>query len=277
MRSIWRLSKMMRKALALLKKDFLLETSYRFAFFFNIFGVLVSLLSYFFIDKLFGHSITGNLKEFGVNYFSYVLLSMAFFGYVGVGIGSFSERIRSEQMQGTLEAILLTPTKISTLLFSLALWNLILATIDLIIYICLAVFLFKISFAGMNILSTIIIFILTVFSFSALGIVSASFIMVFKRGNPFGWLVGSLEGLIGGVYFPITVLPGWLQFVAGFFPITYAIRAVQLAVYKGFSPAQLSREILALLLFSVILLPFSLVLFKYSLIKARRDGTLAQY
>lgn len=268
---------MLRKALALLKKDFLVEMSYRFALFFNIFGVLISLLTYFFIDKLFGHSIAGGLKEFGVNYFSYVLLSTAFFGYVGVGLGSFAERIRSEQMQGTLEAILLTPTRISTILFSLALWNLILATVDMLIYIGLAVFLFKISFASVNILSAAIIFILTVLSFSALGIISASFIMVFKRGNPFGWLVGSLEGLVGGVYFPVAVLPGWLQFFSYFFPITYAIRAIQLAVYKGFSPAQLSQEILALLFFCLILLPLSFTLFKYSLKKARKDGTLAQY
>jgi ABC-2 type transport system permease protein len=202
---------------------------------------------------------------------------MAFFGYVGVGMGSFSERIRAEQVQGTLEAVLLTPTRISTILFSLTLWNLILATVDMLIYIGLAVFVFKINFANINLLSTFVIFVLTILSFSALGIISASFIMVFKRGNPFGWVVASLEGLIGGVYFPITILPAWLQFLAKFFPITYAIRAVQLAVYKGYALSQLWKEVAFLLLFSALLLPLSLISFKYSVRKARRDGTLAQY
>jgi len=267
----------MRKALALLKKDFLMETSYRFAFFFNVFGVLTSLATYFFIDRLFGNAVTRGLEEFGVNYFSYVLVSMAFFGYVGVGIGSFAGRIQSEQAQGTLEAILLTPTRISTILISLALWNLILATVDMLIYIGLAVFAFKINFTNVNILSTTLIFILTIFSFSAVGIISASFIMVFKRGVPFDWIVGSLEGLIGGVYFPISILPGWLQLLAQFLPITHAIKAVQLAVYKGYTPAQLSKELIILSLFTIILLPFSLWVFKYSLRIARRDGTLGQY
>ena len=268
---------MLRKPLAFLKKDFLMESSYSLAFLFNFFGILVSILSYFFIDKLFGSRMVPHLEEFGVNYFSYVLLSMAFFGYVGIGLGSFSERIRSEQVQGTLEAVLLTPTRISTVLFSLSLWNLVLATVDLIIYIICAVFLFKISFANMNILSTFIIFLLTIVSFSSLGILSACFIMVFKRGNPVGWIVASIEGLIGGVYFPITVLPGWLQFLAKLFPITYAIRSIELAVYKGYSVAQLSKEIYFLLAFSAVLLPLSLAAFKYSLKKARKDGTLAQY
>jgi len=267
----------LRKILALLKKDFLMETSYRLAFVFNVFGVFTSLLMYFFINKLFGGRIVPHLEEFGVNYFAYVLLSTAFFGYVGVGLGSFAERIRTEQMQGTLEALLLTPTRVTTILFSLALWNLLLATLDLVIYVLFAVFVFKIDFSGINILSTAIIFVLTIVSFSSLGILSACFIMVLKRGNPFGWLVAGVEGLIGGAYFPVTVLPAWLQFVAKFFPVTYAIRAVQFAVYRGYSPLQLWREITALAGFSVVLLPLSLAAFTFSLRKARRDGTLGQY
>lgn len=235
------------------------------------------MLIYFFIDKLFGQRIVSHLEEFGVNYFSYVLLSMAFFSYVGIGLGSFSRQLHSEQMQGTLEAILLTPTNISTILFSMTLWNLIIATFDMTIYIILGIFLFKISFANVNVLSTLVILILTITSFSSLGIISASFTMVFKRGNPIGGIISSLEGLIGGVYFPITILPAWLQFMAKFFPITYAIRAIELAVYKGFYLSQLKEEITFLLLFSLLLLPLSLISFKYSLKKAQRDGSLLQY
>jgi ABC-2 type transport system permease protein len=264
-------------ALAFLKKDFLLESSYRLAFVFNFFGIFVSILSYYFIDKLFGSRIVPHLEAFGVNYFSYVLLSSAFFGYVGVGLGSFAERIRMEQNQGTLEAVLLTPTKVSTILLSLALWNLILATVEMLVYILLAVFLFKIDFSHINILSTAVILLLTIASFSSLGIISASFIMVLKRGNPVAWLLGMIEGLIGGIYFPVTVLPLWLQFLAKFFPITYAIRAIQFAVYKGYTLTQLWQETGILLLFSIVLLPLSLVSFTFSLRRARKDGSLGQY
>jgi len=268
---------MLRQALAFLKKDFLIESSYKFAFLSNVSGVLISVLGYFFIDRLFGHRIVSQLQEFGVNYFSYVLLGMAFFSYIGVGIGSFSSRIESEQMQGTLEATLLTPAKISTILFSMALWNLIFATIDIALYIGLGIFLFKVSFANVNLISALVILILTITSFSSLGILSASFIMVFKRGNPVGWIINNLEGLIGGVYFPLTVMPLWLQFLAKFFPITYAIRAIELAVYRGRSVTQLAKEITFLLLFSLVLLPLSLAAFKYAVKKARMQGSLAQY
>ena len=268
---------MRRRALAFLKKDFLIESSYKLSFLLNILAVIASILTYFFIDKLFGHRMVKHLEEFGVNYFSYVLLSMAFFSYIGVGLGSFSNRIRSEQMQGTLEAILLTPTKVSTILISLGLWNLCFATLDVSIYIILGIFLFKINFANINLLSTLVILLLTITSFSSLGILSASFIMVFKRGNPVGWVINSLQGLIGGVYFPVSVMPVWLQCLARFLPITYAIRAIELAVYKGFGLSQLTKEISFLILFSCLLLPLSFASFKFALKRARCQGSLLQY
>lgn len=268
---------MFRKPLAFIKKDFLIESSYKLAFLLNVFGVLISTLIFFYVDKLFGYGIVNHLDEFGVNYFSYVLLGMAVFSYVGVGLGSFSSRIQFEQIQGTLEATLLTPIKISTILFSIALWNLIFATLNMAIYIALGIFLFKINFGNVNVLSTVIIFLLIITSFSSLGILSASVTMVFKRGNPLSWIINSMEGLISGVYFPIAVLPGWLQFLAKFFPITYAIRAIELSVYKGYSFLQLTKEITFLLIFSLLLLPLSLIAFKYSLKKAKMEGSLSQY
>ena len=201
----------MRKIYALLKKDLLIEASYKIAFLFNIFSVAASVLTYFFIDRLFGHRMTSHLEEFGVNYFSYVLLSMAFFSYIGVGIGSFSSRIRSEQLQGTLESLLLTPTNVAIILLSMGLWNLIFATFDVFIYIMLGIFLFGIDFSNINIMSSFVILILTVISFSSLGILSASCIIILKKGNPVAWVINTFEGLLGGVYFPVSVLPAALQ------------------------------------------------------------------
>ena len=268
---------MLKTIFAILKKDFLMESSYRLSFVFSIFGALASVASYFFIDKLFGQRITPYLEEFGVNYFSYVLLSIAFFGYVGAGLGSFSSRLQLEQMQGTLEAFFLTPAKISAILMATALWNIIFSTLNMAIYILLGVFLFKIDFSKINFISSGCIFLLTITSFSSIGIFSAAFTMIFKRGNPLAWAVSNVEGLISGVYFPVTVLPAGFQFLAKIFPITYAIRAIELAVYKGYTPLQLKKEIGFLIFFSVLLLPLSLAAFKYSLKKARENGSLGQY
>lgn len=268
---------MIRQIYSFLKKDFITESSYKFSCLTNIFAVFASLLSFYFIDKLFGQKMVAHLEEFGVNYFSYVLLSMAVFSYIGAGLGSFSGRLHLEQLQGTLEAILLSPIKKITLLLSMVLWNVLFATLDLSVYIALGIFLFKISFSNANIPAALLTLILIILSFSSLGILSASFTLIFKRGNPIGWMMNSLEGLVGGVYFPIGVLPFWLKFLAGILPISYAVRATELSVYRGYGIMQLKKELGFLLLFSLILVPLSLAAFNYALKKAKSGGNLSQY
>lgn len=268
---------MFKKIAAFLKKDFLIELSYKLSFLYNILGVISSVLVYFFIDKLFGQTVTAHLKIFGVNYFSYVLLSMALFSYIGVGISSFSSKIRQEQLQGTLEALFLTPNKPAVILLGMALWNFIFATLDLSVYLLLGIFLFKINFAQANLISVSVILFFSIISFSSLGILSASFILVLKRGDPVYWLLNNAEGFLGGVYFPITVMPAFLQFLAKFLPITYAIRGIQLAVYRGYPLNKLGAEIGFLTIFSLVLTPLSYLVFSYALKKIRRQGSLAQY
>ncbi len=268
---------MLRKTFAIIKKDFLAEASYKLSFLLNIFSVTAVVFVYFFIDRLFGQRITKHLQEFGVNYFSYVLLSMAFFSYIGSGIGSFSLRLRLEQMQGTLESILLTPTKPYVILLGLGLWNIIFSSLNAAVYIVLGYFVFKINFSGINIISTILILTLSIICFSGLGIISASFIIIFKKGNPVGWIINTLQGLLSGVYFPITVMPPFLQFAAKCFPITYAIRAIELAVYKGYNISQLKLEMTVLFISCIILLPLSKLSFEHALNIARRQGSLCQY
>jgi len=268
---------MINKVFAILKKDFLIESSYKLAFLINIFSILVSISTFFFIDRLFAGNMSEYLQEFGTSYFAYVLIGMAFFSYIGVGLGSFSSRLRAEQLQGTLESLIVTPTKLSTLLSGMVIWNFLTASFNLLIYLLFAVFVFKIDFSSANIPSCAVILFLAVLSFSSLGIISASFILVFKRGNPLSWLVNTLEGLLGGVYFPIKVMPQILQTAAKILPITHAIRAIQLAVYKGYSLGELKKELLLLLIMTLVLVPLAMRCFKYALRKARFQGSLSHY
>ncbi len=268
---------MPHKLFAILKKDFLNESSYKTAFLSNFLGVAANLLIFYFIDKLFGNKISPHLQQYGTSFFPYVMLNMGFFHYIGIGASSFTTRIRQEQMQGTLESLFLTPTKTLTLLLGMSLWNFLHATLTLLIYIGLGLWLFQINLSQTNILSAMTIMFLTVISFSSIGIISASFILVIKKGNPVEWLFNSVEAILGGVYFPIAVMPITLQLLAKCLPITYAVRAIQLSVYQGYSLELLRKEVSALAVFCLILTPVSLWCFQKALHHVRRQGSLSHY
>jgi len=270
------LSRDLKKALAFLRRDLLIELSYRLSFFFQFAGIFFSVLTFYFIAKLVGESATPYLEPYGGDYFSFVLIGVAFQGYFWVGLSSFSESIREGQVSGTLEAMLVTPTSVDTIVLSSALWSYIFVTLRVLVFLVMGAFLFEVSINA-NLLSAAAILILTVICFSSLGIISASFIMVFKRGDPINWLFGSLSTLLGGVFYPVSILPKWLQTLSGLLPITYSLRGIRYAILQGYSLSALSSEIFALLAFCSLLIPLSLICFRYAVRVTKRSGSLMKY
>jgi len=267
----------LNKILAFLKKDFKMEISYRFSFLLHFASILFSIAIFFFISKLIGGAVDNHLKEFGGDYFSFVLIGIAFSGFLGAGLNSFSSIISSAQAEGTVEAMLVTPTRISGIIIMASLWNFLMTSIDVLIYISLGALLFGMDLSQANIPVALLVLFLTITAFSGLGIISASFIMVLKRGDPINWLFGTLSSFIGGTYFPITVLPVWLQKLAYLFPIFYALRAMRHAILQGASFTALLPDIAALVLFSILILPISIIMFKRAVKLAKTDGSLVTY
>jgi ABC-2 type transport system permease protein len=91
------------------------------------------------------------------------------------------------------------------------------------------------------------------------------------------WLFGSVSGIMSGTFFPIQVLPNWLQKFSYVFPLFYGLRAMRLALLKGASISTLAPNILALAAFVIAIIPLSLVCFKYAVRRAKIDGSLATY
>lgn len=266
-----------QKAIIFIKRDFAIATSYKFAFFLQFFGIFLSVLTFYFIAKMFGNAVVPYLEPYGGDYFSFVLIGIAFSGYLGVGLGTFSGSIRQEQMMGTLEAMLVTPTKISTILIASSLWNYIFASINVLVYLLIGTILFGVNMSNANIFAALIILLLTIISFSSIGIISAGFIMIFKKGDPIAWVFSSVSGLLGGMAYPITVLPNWLQNFSYLLPITYSLRAMRHALLQGYPTTALATDIIALIIFSIVMMPLSILLFKFAVKKAKIDGSLIQY
>ncbi len=269
----------LRKPLAFLKKDFLMEISYRFAFFLQFGGIFFSVVMFYFVAKLIGDAPTvqSSLSRYGGEYFSFVLVGIAFSNFLSVGLGSFSTSIRGEQMMGTLEAMLVTPTRLSTVIVSSSQWNFAFTSIRVGVYLLLGALFFGVDFSNASVLPALTALVLTVIAFSSLGIISASFIMIFKRGDPLAWLISTSSTLLGGVYYPVSILPHWLQVLSLFFPITYALDAIRLSLLQGYGFAGIARDLLALTVFSIVTLPISLVIFRYAVRRAKKDGSLAYY
>ncbi|MFA5114477.1 MAG: ABC transporter permease [Candidatus Omnitrophota bacterium] len=267
----------LRKVFAFIKKEFLVKSSYWLAFIFSWLGILVSVATFYFISKLLNPENIISVKEYGIGYFPYVLIGIAFAGYFSTAMHAFSGKIRHEQVTGTLEAMLVTPTRLSTIIISLSLWDFIFTSINAFIYLFFGAVFFKVSFMQMNIPAALVILILTIVSLSSIGIISASFIMVFKKGDPISWLMTMSSGFFSGVFFPVDILPLGLRVFSYFFPLTYALRGLRHAILQGYAIRMLMPDIAALAVFCIILVPLSMKLFGYAVKRAKISGSLTYY
>ncbi len=267
----------LRRVWAYLKKEFLIEMSYKFAFVFSIFGIFTSIATYFFIDRLFGRQMTPELAPFGTPYFAYVLAGNAFFAYVGTAIGGMSGRIAAEQARGTLEVLFGTPTRLRVLILAMAIWNTLYASAEVVAYFFVGAVGFGVDFSRINWTSLASILGLVVVAFNSIGLLEAACVLVFKRGAGVAWAFNSVWALLGGVFFPVTVLPPWLQRISEWIPITHAIRGLELAVYQGTPVAQLARELSMLGFFCAVLVPSSVLTWDWALRRARWEGSLSQH
>jgi ABC-2 type transport system permease protein len=262
---------------AFLKRDFKTETSYRLAFLFNLTGVVFGTFTFYFVSQLIGDSVAPYLAAYNGDYFSFVLIGIAFAGYFGLGLNSFSQALRQAQTTGTLEAMMMTPTPVPLVIIGSALWSYAYTTFRVLVYLLLGTLFLGLHLGQANYPAAFVSLVLAIIAFASIGIISASIIMIIKRGEPITALFNSFAVLIGGIYYPVEILPNWLEVVSKLLPITYALRAMRLALLNGASWATLAPDLLALATFCIVLFPLSLVAFRYSVERARLEGSLTHF
>ncbi len=264
------------KVFAFLKRDVENTTSYKLSFFLDISNMLIAVFTFYFTSKLIGTAGSQYLYIYNTDYFSFAIIGLAFSAYFWNQFSTFTSTIVTGQVNGTLEIMLATPTSLWLILMSSSLYSFLYTSFVVAIYL-VSGFLLGINFHMANIASAIVIFLLTIITFSALGLISAAFSVAYKRGDPIVWFFGGIGTLLGGQAFPTTLLPSWLQKISELIPITHALRSMRLALLNNYSIPMLMDDIVALVLFSIILLPLSIFIFHMMIKKVKRSGSLIKY
>jgi len=268
---------LINKTLAFIKRDFAIESGYKFAFVFELFTSVFPVLSFYFIGKLVNSTNNVSLSKYGGQYFPFAIVGVAFTQYFMLALQTFASTIRRSQWEGCLEAMLSTHTQAEIIIILSSLYSFLIKTIHVAIVFAFGGLILDVDYGDVNILSVIATLVLTILTFSALGIFSAAIITILKKGDPIEWIFGSLCSLLGGALFPITIMPNWMQKIAAFLPITYSLDAMRLAVIKGYSIPMLWKQLLILGIMAITLLPLSVYSFSRAVDKGRHDGTLMHY
>jgi ABC-2 type transport system permease protein len=236
--------------------------------------MLFSMAAFFFMAKMMDASTPG-LN--GIEPFPYVLIGLAFLGYFSTALHAFAAKIRNEQMMGTLEAMLVSPTRTHLVVFASAAWDFTYGAIRIALYLLFATLLFGVD---LHVTSWTVLFlgvVLTLLSSAGIGILSASFIIYFKRGDPINFLLSGATTLFGSVFFPVELLPDWIRGVSKAVPLAWSLQVVRGSLLRGQGWAELGDALLILTGLTVVLLPAGLWASRFAIRRAKREGSLVQY
>ncbi len=266
-----------RKIAVLFQRDLAIARSYRAAFILELLESLFGVAAFYYLSRFVeSPELTRALPQ-GGSYFAFALVGFAFFDYLSMALNTFDNSIQEARQNGTLETVLVTQTSLPTILAGSALYPFVLMSLRTAVYLAWGVFLFDFPVRAANWSGALLVLLASVLAFIGLGVLSASYLLLFKRGNPAKWLVIGVSGVLGGMMYPVSVLPLPLQRIAYLVPITYSLEGMRAALLGRASIAELWTSLRALLLFAVVLLPLSFAVFSWALRRTKITGTLTHF
>jgi ABC-2 type transport system permease protein len=266
----------LRKLPAFARRDLLVAWSYRGAFFGEWIGLLTGTLTFYFVGLMVDERTLPAYGGSHASYMEFVAAGIALGGFVSVGLGRVSAALRGEQLMGTLESLLMTPTSVSTIQVGSAAYDLVYVPIRTGLFFLILVLTFGLSFEPSGIAPAVLSLILFIPFVWGLGVMSAAITLTFRQGGG-AFALGVSALIVGsGAFFPLDLLPHWISTIAQFNPITLAVEGVRRPLLGGGWEGIWPRG-LALAPVSLLTLGLGLYAFRLSLRREQRRGTLGLY
>jgi len=264
----------LRDLLLFFQRDLRIASTYRSPFILEAIEALFGVALFYYVARFVDSPELRQALPQGNTYFAYSLVGFIFFDYLNAALDSFDRSLLEARDTGTLEPLLVTQVSLPVILAGSAVYPFAATTLRIVVYLGWGAALFHFPLGRANWVGVIVVLLATLLAFSGLGVLSAAYLLLFKRGNPAKWFLLGISSVVGGMLFPVSILPEWLQFIARINPITYALEAMRAVLLGGASLFAIGRPLLVLLVFGAILLPASMVCFAWTLRRTKTTGTL---
>jgi len=266
-----------RKVPAFMRRDLLIMLSYRAAFAGDLFYIAIQAVMFGFVAQLID---PGKLPAYGgvqASYFDFVMIGVVITTVSGLLLQRVATAIRQEQMIGTLEALLVTPTSPTTVQAGSVAFDLLFIPVRMGILLAVVAITLGLGYDTSGILPSLVLLGAFVPFVWGLGLVTAAAIVTFRRGEGVLGVVMSVLGLASGAFFPLTLLPGWLQTLAEANPVAIAMEGTREALIGGVGWSAIGADIIVLGVLSAAALFAGVTAFRAALAREHRRGTLGLY
>jgi len=204
-----------------------------------------------------------------------LLIGAVIWSYLGIVFELLIETVAWERWEGTIEYTFMAPLTravhlLGTGVFAV-LYGLVRATI---VFAVIAAF-FGLHMPNANFGSALLLLAVASVSFVGIGMMTAVLPLISpEKGTQFGYVAQGLMLVVSGVYYPVSVLPTAMQWIAKVSPATYALRGMRRAILNGAGAGALWGDIWPLIVIGVVTVPLGIWVFRRGEIHAKKHGKL---
>lgn len=267
----------LRKLPAFVRRDFLVAWSYRLPFVGEWVGLAISAFMFYFVGLMVDPS---KLPTFGgqeVTYMEFVAVGIAISAFIQLALGRVATSMSEEQVTGTLESLLMTPTSPATIQVGSVVYDLIYIPIRTAVFLGVIAVAFGLGLDPSGLLPATVVLLVFIPFVWGLGVASAGTTLTFRRGSGFIGLGSTILVLFSGAFYPLDLLPEWVEKVAQLNPITIAVDGMREPLLGGTGWEGVGTAVLILIPLSALSLLGGILVFRAALRRERRQGTLGLY
>lgn len=205
----------------------------------------------------------------------FLLAGTIIWHFLSIVFDAISEVIAWERWEGTIEYTFMAPVRRLTHMVGQTAFSLVYGLLHTAVILAVVALFFRLDLSGANLGGSLLVLLAGSLSFIGLGIVASIMPLLFpERGAQMTHVLQATLLLFSGVYYPVSVLPEWMQVVARFSPATYVLEGVREGLLKGRPTGELWAYVWPLLGAGLVLIPTGVFIFGRAERYAKRTGKL---
>ena len=209
------------------------------------------------------------------DYFAYVAVGLVIVSVLHSGLG-VATTLQSELVAGTFERLLLSPFGPVLATMSMTLFPMTRALLMSVWTLTIAAIVFGLDLQWSTAWLALPLGLICAVAFAAIALAIAAAVVAFKRAPGIGFVLAGIA-LVSGVYFPVDMLPAWIEWVSQVQPFTPAVNLLRHVLVGLPMPGPAWEYLLKLAGFTLVTLPIAGWAIGRAVLYAQRRGTLLEY
>ncbi|MGD1992089.1 MAG: ABC transporter permease [Anaerolineae bacterium] len=205
----------------------------------------------------------------------YLLIGTMVWRFLAIVFDNISEMIAWERWEDTIEYTFMAPVRRFTQMMGQTIFAVVYSLLFTGVILGVVALFFRLNLREANLVGATVMLLAGSLSFIGLGIVASVLPLLFpERGAQMTNVIQAVFLLISGVYYPIDVLPEWMQPLARISPATFVLKGMRATILEGAATGSLWPDLWPLLLAGVVAIPTGLWVFGLGERYAKRTGKL---